>query len=441
MQLKDVEPPVTTNERQELKETKRPWIGPGNKIVLIVTSVLAMLAMMYGVLTGTGVLGSQGQGAPAATAETAKKNAPKSDPPPFSLPVAVAGTDAGGSNDQAGLCNGRKLPPGMPCTDPQNKTGQAGTGPASAASQAGAPAGTSQAGPAPIDEIRARRFAGELDVRPASYAPPSAGTSYAGGEGGTGGRYLLGGGQPAGSAAPPHSAAPLSSFGGGGPAASSGAPTQLGSMLVATETPSVSARYKLNQDYILRKGTNAPCTLIPAVRTSVPGAVSCLLSAPLWSMNGRVVLMEPGTIVNGEYASNNLGSESIFLLWTDADTPRGVSVAFNSPATDALGRAGMPGIVDNKWIERYAGVLLYSTFEDALNIRLAKAAKTEGNNNITQYPGTTDTSKAIVEDMLKQSSGARRELYQNQGAVVNIQVARDIDFSKVYALRSTALEK
>ena len=53
-------------------------------------------------------------------------------------------------------------------------------------------------------------------------------------------------------------------------------------------------------------------------------------------------------------------------------TPHFVSVQLNSPGTDALGRAGTAGYVDNKWLERFAGAVFFSLFEDAKQIYIAR---------------------------------------------------------------------
>ena len=81
--------------------------------------------------------------------------------------------------------------------------------------------------------------------------------------------------------------------------------------------------------------------------SSQPGYVSCILPRNVYSDNGRVVLLEKGTKIFGEYQGGlNRGQYRLFVLWTRAVTPRGIAIDVGSPATDALGRGGLDGRVE-----------------------------------------------------------------------------------------------
>jgi type IV secretion system protein VirB10 len=127
-------------------------------------------------------------------------------------------------------------------------------------------------------------------------------------------------------------------------------------------------------------------------------------------------------------------------------------VQLNSPGTDALGRAGTSGYVDSKWFERFAGAVFFSLLQDAKQIYIARddaraAQRASGNGDtfnigmqgtLSQFNNTDSTTKTIVEEMLKQGSQLRPSLYKNQGVIIKIFVARDVDFSGVYELRPAA---
>ncbi len=53
------------------------------------------------------------------------------------------------------------------------------------------------------------------------------------------------------------------------------------------------------------------------------------------------------------------------MLWNRAKTPNGIIITLASPATDALGRSGMDGDIDNHWFERIGSALLVSIVKDA----------------------------------------------------------------------------
>ena len=90
--------------------------------------------------------------------------------------------------------------------------------------------------------------------------------------------------------------------------------------------------------------------------------------------------------------------------------------------------------MDNKFVDRFAGAIFFSLFEDVATAATQRGSGTSQGGNVNLYNSTQTSSKALVEEMLKQGSTAKREAYKNQGEAVNIYIARDIDFSTVYRL-------
>lgn len=131
-------------------------------------------------------------------------------------------------------------------------------------------------------------------------------------------------------------AAPLMSANSDGPSAApvQGAPDdmdsaprgdggRLGSMLSAVDTPGVRARRMPNRTFLLPKGTFIDCILETKVDTTVPGMTSCVIPRPLYSADGKVLLIERGSKVIGEYkgAVEN-GLNRIFFVDAATDTDR-----------------------------------------------------------------------------------------------------------------------
>lgn len=245
--------------------------------------------------------------------------------------------------------------------------------------------------------------------------------------------------------------------GGSGAAVALNGSTELGAQLMGTATASTRASQIANPSLTMAKGTLPDCTLITAISTDQPGFVKCVSSRPIYSMDGRVVLMEAGTTFEGEYGAEMArGKKRIFALWTRAITPHYVVVQLNSPGSDSLGRSGMTGGVDNHFLERFGGAMLYSLFSDYTNYlvkgaqnrsqerQAAIAARSQGSGNsinlgglgvgVQDYGRSKTTADMIVESMLKQGEDIQPTLNKNQGEIIKIYVARDIDFSQVYAL-------
>jgi len=167
-----------------------------------------------------------------------------------------------------------------------------------------------------------------------------------------------------------------------------------------------------------------------AMSSDVAGFVSCVVERDVMSDSGQVVLMEKGTQVVGEYrGSVRRGSKRMFALWTRAKTPTGLIVALSSPATDAHGRSGFDGEIDNLFFERFGGALLLSIVGDAGQIAAAQLSQTDIQVNSIQRSG--QSAAAIATE---QSINTPPTLNKNQGERVSVFVARDLDFSSVYSV-------
>ncbi|MET4022173.1 type IV secretion system protein VirB10 (plasmid) [Bradyrhizobium barranii] len=205
----------------------------------------------------------------------------------------------------------------------------------------------------------------------------------------------------------------------------------LADKLKPTPIEGVRAARLPNRNLLVTQGTSIPCVLETAMSSDVAGFVSCVVIRDVMSDSGNVVLMEKGTQVVGEYRGNvRRGSKRLFVLWTRAKTPTGVIAALSSPATDALGRAGFDGDIDTHFFERFGSALLLSIVSDASSI--GRQQMQDGSIQINNTAGATNTAAAIA---VEQSINIPPTLNKNQGELVDIFVARDVDFSSVYQLR------
>lgn len=185
-----------------------------------------------------------------------------------------------------------------------------------------------------------------------------------------------------------------------------------------------------NRNYLVTAGTLIPCILQTAMNSAQPGYTSCLVPRDVYSENGRVILMEKGTKVLGEYHGGiQQGQNRLFVLWTRAVTPQGVRIDLASPGSDALGRAGIAGSVDTFFWARFGSALLLSLVDDAAYI--AGQAVSNGYNN---FNNTTRTPSEGASIALQNSINIRPVLTKNQGEEVGIFVAKDFNFADVYGL-------
>ena len=183
---------------------------------------------------------------------------------------------------------------------------------------------------------------------------------------------------------------------------------------------------------VIPKGRLIPCVLQTALQSDQAGFTTCEIPRDVLSANGRVVLLEAGTEVIGQYRGGiTLGQSRLHVVWTSARTPLGVEIDLGSPGADALGRAGFDGDVDNHFFERFGAAFLLSVVGDATTLGVKQLQGSDIQLNQSQKSGSSAAAIAV-----EQAGAIKPTLSKNQGEVVSIFVARNLEFGSVYALNT-----
>lgn len=215
------------------------------------------------------------------------------------------------------------------------------------------------------------------------------------------------------------------------------AQSTLSTALTATRTTEVSASLLPDPDMTLTEGMFLDCILQTALSSEVPGMTSCVLARNVYSTNGKVLLLERGSRLVGQYQAAQLrhGQSRIFVLWTRAETPDGVIVNLDSPNTDALGRSGLDGKVDNHFWARFGSALLVSVIDDLASSAVQNSSGL--NNNSLTFTNTANSANDAAAIIVENTVNIPPTLTKAQGAHINIFVARDLYFGDVYGLTAT----
>ncbi|WP_282063605.1 type IV secretion system protein VirB10 [Roseobacter litoralis] len=201
--------------------------------------------------------------------------------------------------------------------------------------------------------------------------------------------------------------------------------------LQATKLEGVRATVLANPHLTITQGTIIPCALETAMDSSQPGMVRCTVTDNIYATTGTVVLLEKGTRVVGQYRGGlQRGARRLFVIWTRAETPNGVIVTLDSAGTDGLGRAGFEGDIDTQFWTRFGGTMLLSVIDDAL------AAAVASSSNADTLENTTNGASSLAQTELQSTINVPIVLRKNEGEEVAIMVARDLDFSSVYRLKT-----
>jgi type IV secretion system protein VirB10 len=191
---------------------------------------------------------------------------------------------------------------------------------------------------------------------------------------------------------------------------------------LAEEAGRVRASRLASPALTVPQGTVIPAVLETALDSTRPGAARALVQRDVYGFDGSRVLIPRGSRLYGEYEADlGSGQKRAAVRWSRLLRPDGVTIALDSPASDPLGRAGVKGKVDSKFLQRFGGALLQSVLD--VGVGLAASRATDG--VIVALPGSTQNVRVNEGNQIKPTLTVR------QGTSVSVFVARDLDFTGV----------
>jgi type IV secretion system protein VirB10 len=184
----------------------------------------------------------------------------------------------------------------------------------------------------------------------------------------------------------------------------------------------VTAEQFLNPSLTIPQGTVIPAVLETALDSTRAGGVRALVQRDVSGFDGSRVLIPRGSRLYGEYeAGLQPGQNRALVRWTRLIRPDGVTIALDSPSSDPLGRVGIKGKVDSKFLQRFGGALLQSVLDIGVGVAIDRA--TDG--VIVALPGSTQNVQVTEPQQIQPTLKVRH------GTSVSVFVARDLDFTTV----------
>ena len=197
------------------------------------------------------------------------------------------------------------------------------------------------------------------------------------------------------------------------------------------------AQYLRNPDTLLVRGTYIRCVLETRIVTDYPGFTSCIVTEPVYSINGRRLLLPKGSKALGRYEGEPTGPR-VAVLWDRITTPNGLDVTLEGPGVDNLGGSGHPGDYNGHWFSKMSSALMISLVSDAFKYEAAehgpKTSEVTSGGTIVSQPFESNTAKTmerLANQALSKAESRPATVTINQGTVLNIYVAKDVDFSSV----------
>lgn len=199
-----------------------------------------------------------------------------------------------------------------------------------------------------------------------------------------------------------------------------------------------AVRYMHNRDKLLLQGTYLRCILETKIVSELKGFTSCVITEPVYSASGKYLLLPKGSKVMGQYGSSTPTGPRLEVIWNRIITPDGIDVTLESPGVDNLGASGHVGKFKSHWGSRLASALLISLISDAFKYAAAEygpqGETVTTNTSTTTNPYESETTGTLKQQAIKQlerNNARPNTVTINQGTLINIYTAQDIDFSSV----------
>jgi type IV secretion system protein VirB10 len=205
--------------------------------------------------------------------------------------------------------------------------------------------------------------------------------------------------------------------------------SDLDAKLKPSKLTAVRASFRPNRHTLLSRNTMIRCVQDTAIITDYPGLIGCTVAQDVWSDDGSTLLIRKGAEAKGEQRQALLqGQGRIFTIWNEIDDGD-LRIPLDSPGTDALGASGQPAYVDEHFWMRFKGALMVSLIGD---FGQALANKATGSGQQITFSNSSNATQDVAAETLRNSINIPPTAYSNQGSIINIFVARDVDLSEQY---------
>ena len=177
-----------------------------------------------------------------------------------------------------------------------------------------------------------------------------------------------------------------------------------------------------NRATTVPQGTLIPAVLETALDSTRPGMARAIVSHDVRGFDGSRVLIPRGSRLIGEYRSEAApGQKRALVNWTRLIRPDGATIAIGSQAGDPLGRGGIRARVNTHFWERFAGAVLQTALDVAVNL-----AASEAGGTVVVVPGASSAASQLIPQ-----GQVTPTLRVRAGTSISIFVARDLDFTSV----------
>ena len=211
--------------------------------------------------------------------------------------------------------------------------------------------------------------------------------------------------------------------------------------IAASETETAVATKLTNLNNLIAQGKIVDAVLETAINSDLPGTLRAIISRDVYAEAGKDVLIPKGSRLIGTYNTGIFrGQKRILIVWTRVITPNGTDIMIGSPGIDALGRAGVEGKVDNKYMESFSAAILTSIISVGVAVAAdasigdtsTTTSNTDGSSTSTGSAGAGAANSAVGalggvgNEIVRNTLDLRPTITIDQGTRINVFVNKDL---------------
>jgi type IV secretion system protein VirB10 len=173
------------------------------------------------------------------------------------------------------------------------------------------------------------------------------------------------------------------------------------------------------------QGTVIEATLTTGINSQLSGTITSTVSYDIWSFDMSRVLIPRGSQMFGRYSNEvAVGQKRVLVAWDRVVTPDGQVVGLEAYGSDRLGRSGLTGKVNSRFLQRFGSAALISVFS-AAPAAAAGSVRNEKAAILAEAvsTGASDNASAVIEEYLSLAPIITVE----HGSVIMVMVTNDME--------------
>ena len=198
-------------------------------------------------------------------------------------------------------------------------------------------------------------------------------------------------------------------------------------------------------DALIPQGAMIRATLETAVQSDLPGMVRAITTEDVYSLRWAAHSVAQGDDAHRRISRHpDAGQTRVFMVWTRALRSDGVSLSLGSYGTDALGRSGVTGEVDEHYAERFGAAIVLSIVGGASSFLTGLGQAAQSTTTISGVQTAAQQAQSLsaqtvsqtfadmANSTLKEQMTIPPTINIDQGTPIIVFVRRDLDFSSLY---------